>query len=119
MTERQAFGRASEKRAENFLRTKKHRILEKNYRTRQCEVDIVSLSPEGILVFTEVRSKHDCRYGHPVETVDARKQARVRAAARQFLYEHAKYRDFACRFDVITVVGEGRDALLEYFPDAF
>lgn len=54
-----------------------------------------------------------------LETVDAKKQQRVRLAARQFLYEHPRYGDHACRFDVITIVGEGRAAKLEYFPDAF
>lgn len=94
-------------------------IVARNYRAKQGEVDIISLAPDRTLVFTEVRSKHDCTYGHPLETVDAKKQQRVRLAARQFLYEHPRYGDHACRFDVITIVGEGRAAKLEYFQDAF
>ena len=117
--DRQEFGCAGEKRAERFLRGQKHRIVARNYRAKQGEVDIISLAPDRTLVFTEVRSKHDCTYGHPLETVDAKKQQRVRLAARQFLYEHPRYGDHACRFDVITIVGEGRAAKLEYFPDAF
>ena len=76
--DRQEFGRAGEKRAERFLRGQKHRIVARNYRAKQGEVDIISLAPDRTLVFTEVRSKHDC-----------------------------------------TIVGEGRAAKLEYFPDAF
>ncbi len=117
--DRQEFGRAGEKRAERFLRGQKHRIVARNYRAKQGEVDIISLAPDRTLVFTEVRSKHDCTYGHPLETVDAKKQQRVRLAARQFLYEHPRYGDHACRFDVITIVGEGRAAKLEYFQDVF
>lgn len=119
MAERQDFGRASEKRAERFLRSLKHRIVAKNYRGRQGEIDLVSLSREGVLVFTEVRSKHDVVYGHPAETVDARKQARIRATAQQFLQEHPRFQGYACRFDVITLVGDGKEATLEHFVDAF
>lgn len=119
MDERQAFGRASEKRAEQFLRKQKHRIVARNFRTRHGEVDIVSLAPDKTVVFTEVRSRHDASYGHPLETVDARKQARVRQAAEAFLYAHPEYAGHACRFDVITVLGEGRNAVLEHFTDAF
>ena len=119
MTKKQDFGRASEKRAERYLRAHKHRIIARNFLTRQGEVDLISVLPGRLLVFTEVRSKHDCTYGHPVETVDARKQAHIRAAAAQFLYENPKYEGFACRFDVIAIVGEGKDAVLEHFQDAF
>ena len=66
--DRQEFGRAGEKRAERFLRGQKHRIVARNYRAKQGEVDIISLAPDRTLVFTEVRSKHDCTYGHPLET---------------------------------------------------
>lgn len=119
MAERQEFGRASEKRAERFLRSLKHRIVEKNYRGRQGEIDLISLSRDGVLVFTEVRSKHDDEFGHPAETINAGKQARIRSTARQFLQEHPKFQGRACRFDVITLVGEGKEAVLEHFTDAF
>lgn len=119
MDARQDFGRASEKQAERFLRAQRHRILARNYRTRQGEIDIVSLARDGVVVFTEVRSKHDCEFGHPIETVDVRKQKRIRAAAKQFLQAHPRYQAHACRFDVITVVGEGKAAQLEHFLDAF
>lgn len=119
MTKRQDYGVRSEKMAASFLRKLKHRIITMNYRTRQGEVDIISLAPDQTLVFTEVRSRHDCRYGHPVETVNTNKKQRVRKAARQYLYEHPCYQNHACRFDVITIIGEEKDAVLEHFPDAF
>lgn len=118
-TPRQRYGRESEKKAAQFLRKQKHRIIARNFSTHQGEVDIISLSPDHTLVFTEVRSRHDCTYGHPIETVDSGKQQRVRQAARAFLYAHPIHGDYACRFDIITVVGEGTHAILEHFPDAF
>lgn len=119
MLGRKDFGAASENQAEKFLRSKKHRIVARNYFSKHGEIDIISVLPGKVLVFTEVRSKHDCTYGHPIETIDIRKQAHIRHTAEKFLYEHPKYEDYACRFDVVTIVGEGKDAVLEYFPDAF
>ena len=119
MTERQEFGRANEKRAVDFLRKQKHRIIKRNYLTRHGEIDVISVINKDTLVFTEVRSKHNCLYGHPVETINQSKQQHIRYAAQQFLYENKKYQTYNCRFDVITIVGEGREMKLEYFPDAF
>lgn len=119
MNRKQDFGKASEKQAEKYLRAHKHRIIARNYLTRQGEIDLISVLPDALLVFTEVRSRRDCTYGHPVETVDARKQGHIRAAAKHFLYENPEFAGYACRFDVITIVGEGQDAVLEHFQDAF
>ena len=119
MDHRQDFGRKNEKRAERFLRAQKHRAVTKNYRTAEGELDLITLSPEGMLVFTEVRSRRSDTAVHPAETVNARKQAHLRRAAMQFLYAHPEHQARVCRFDVITIVGEGRAATLEYFPDAF
>lgn len=119
MAGRQDYGRTSEALAEKLLRKKRHRVVARNYRTRHGEIDCISLAPDRTLVFTEVRSKHGTLYGHPLETIDVRKQAHVRQAAQLFLYEHPSYQGYACRFDVVTVVGEGKDAVLEHIEDAF
>ncbi len=119
MMNKKDYGNASEKQAEKFLRSKKHRIVARNYFSKHGEIDIISVLPEKIVVFTEVRSKHACTYGHPIETIDARKQQHIRQTAEKFLTDHPKYADYDCRFDVVTVVGEGKNAVLEYFPDAF
>lgn len=119
MLGRKDFGAASEKQAEKFLRNKGHRIVARNYFSKHGEIDIISVTVGKVLVFTEVRSKHVCTYGHPIETIDERKQAHIRFTAEKFLYEHPKYEGYTCRFDVVTIVGEGKNAQLEYFPDAF
>ena len=72
-----------------------------------------------MLVFTEVRSKHQEKYGHPVETVDFKKQEKIRKTAELYLYKTPEYQNYICRFDVIAIVGEGKEAILTYFPDAF
>lgn len=113
------YGRESEAMAEKFLRREKHRIVARNYRAHHGEIDIISTKPGKKLIFTEVRSKHSTAYGHPIETIDQKKRAHILQAAEQFVYENKRYSEYECHFDVITVVGEGKNAQLEYFPDAF
>lgn len=117
---RQFFGKKNEKLAEKFLRKKGHRILERNYLVaRLGEIDLITEAPGKIIAFVEVRSKHDVKYGHPLETINEKKIEHIRQAASHFLYAKPQYQSYACRFDVITIVGEGRDKVLEYYPDAF
>ena len=120
MHNRREIGSFYENIAAKYLEKHGYTILERNYHAgRHGEIDIISVLPGKMLVFTEVRSKHNCEYGHPIETIDARKQAHIRKTAEKFLLDNPKYADYACRFDVVTIVGEGKNAELEYFPDAF
>ena len=101
MGSKTARGHASENLAARLLRNQGYRILEQNYRARRGEVDIVAQDGEA-LCFVEVRSRQDAYRGHPVETVDSRKQQRIIHAARQFLARqpHAG----PVRFDVLGIV---------------
>lgn len=119
MSSKLAFGHANEKKAEQFLKKQGHKIVARNFRSKQGEIDIVSTLGRTLLVFTEVRSKHDTSYGHPVETIDTNKQRKIRETAALFLHQHTTYQNYQCRFDVVTIVGEGKQAVLEYFENAF
>ena len=70
------------------------------------------------LVFVEVRGRSDTRLGHPFETVDARKQARLRRGAMAWLVANDLWERVATRFDVIALVGDD-DPNLEWLRDAF
>ena len=94
------------------------RILERRFRTRTGEIDLVA-EEGGTLVFVEVKSRSALGFGRPAEAVDARKQARLRRTAEIYLIEHGA-RDRPCRFDVLEVLrssgGRLRYALIR---DAF
>jgi putative endonuclease len=90
------------------------RLLTRNYRCPQGEVDLV-MDDRDTLVFVEVRYRRSDAFGTPAETVDRRKQARLQAAAGHYLLTHNA--DRACRFDVVAV--SGRDARIEWLRDAF
>lgn len=115
---RHQFGRASEARAEEFLRQKGYRILERNLRTSLGELDLVA-EDAGVLVFVEVKARATEAFGGAVLAVDRRKQAKLIRLASQYLAQrHLMERP--CRFDVVLVQGEVDAPLqIEHVENAF
>jgi putative endonuclease len=69
------------------------------------------------LVFVEVRSRHNKRYGTPAETITPAKQRRLVRAALFFLQQRRL--DAPCRFDIIAISQESGRPNLEWIKDAF
>ncbi|MDP1571478.1 MAG: YraN family protein [Vicinamibacterales bacterium] len=118
MTEaRQAMGKFGEELACAALESRGYALIERRYRTRFGEIDIVAQDGET-LVFVEVKARQDGSYGDPSEAVTLRKQQRLVAMATEYLHHHRR-EDAPCRFDVVSVlVGVGAPAV-EVIPDAF
>lgn len=95
-------GESGERLASALLLREGYRILERNYRCRQGEIDIIAEEGE-VLVFVEVRSRRSDAYGDPLETVDFVKQSRITHAARHYLAAQRKM-DRQVRFDVVGIV---------------
>lgn len=90
------------------------RILEKNYRCRQGEIDLIARDGR-YLVFVEVKYRKGIHTGHPSEAVDLRKQRKISRAALYYCYEHRIPETQACRFDVVSIL----DDKIEHIRDAF
>jgi putative endonuclease len=104
-TNRQALGSWGETVAADYLSEQGFTILERNVRTPYGEIDLVACkeSAEGRLVlFVEVKTRRSISYGLPEQSITARKQDHMLAAAQAFLQEHADI-DADWRVDVITV----------------
>ncbi|TMA27768.1 MAG: YraN family protein [Deltaproteobacteria bacterium] len=117
MTSRRLFGDAGEGAAAELLRARGYRIIARNHRCRRGEVDLVAEKGE-LLVFVEVRTRATAVFGGPEETVSPRKQARVIAAARDFLMRW-RGPERGARFDVVAVVDAPGGPRLEHFENAF
>lgn len=116
--ERQLLGKAGEDLAAQALRQRGYAILDRNYRCRYGEVDIIGKLGE-IVVFIEVKTRSSERYGAPQEAVTARKQRQLAMVAHHFLTEHG-LGDSPCRFDVVAVLADGHGpAHIEIIPGAF
>ncbi len=112
MLTRQARGQAAEALACDHLRHHGLQVVARNYRCRCGELDLV-MRDGAVLVFVEVRYRHDARRGTPVETVTAGKRRRLIRAARRFIQQERW--DGPCRFDVVGVL----DTDLDWVKDAF
>jgi len=94
-------GRAGEDAAACHLEERGYKLLERNYRCRAGEIDIVALDG-GVLCFVEVKARGIGAYGGGLEAVENRKQGRIRRAAQGYLARFGG-RPPACRFDVVEV----------------
>ena len=106
-------GATAERDAAQLLVAAGYEIIERNYRCKAGELDVVARDA-GVLVFVEVRSRSDDEHGHAAEMVRRRKQRRVIRVARY--YVAAAEPDYeSCRFDVVAITGD--EAIL--LKDAF
>lgn len=98
-------GERSEKAAARYLRLRGMRILERNYRCRLGEIDIIA-GDGGTVVIVEVKSKGGNRFGRPEEMVTAAKRRKLTALAVTWL-RHRGYAGKGVRFDVVALEWDG------------
>ena len=97
-------GSRYEESAAAFLQKQGFRILGKNFRCRQGEIDLVCREGKE-LVFTEVKYRSDASCGSPFEAVDFRKQEKIRRTALFYLCRYGYPENTPCRFDVVGITG--------------
>jgi putative endonuclease len=95
-------GRAGEDAAASYLEEKGIKVLEKNFRSRKGEIDIVALDGET-LVFVEVKAWSSYGIDALEYAIDAKKRHKIIETSKYFLSLHREYRYMAIRFDVIFV----------------
>jgi len=112
-------GNRGERLAIRFLKKKGFRIIARQYRTKQGEIDIVAADGDAI-VFVEVKTRSNLKAGHPTEAIGHRKQKKLTNLALGFLKKH-KALDQPARFDVVSIVipKDGRKPMVEHYPNAF
>jgi putative endonuclease len=112
-------GRRGEAVAARHLADKGFRIIEQNAAFRFGELDIVAESPDGYLVFVEVKASLSSHAGDPAFKVDRKKQAQIYRMAEIYLAKNGRV-DRKCRFDVVTVVfNRGEAPKVTHYENAF
>lgn len=101
-----------------FLRARGLGLLARNYHCRRGEIDLV-MSAGDTLVFVEVRYRAREDFGSGAESVDARKRARLIAAAGHYLQRHTGAGARACRFDVVSITGPIGRERIDWIEHAF
>lgn len=116
MTSKILQGRAGEDLACQYLQERGMILVERNYRCRCGELDLV-MREGNQLVFVEVRYRRNIRYGVPAETITRSKQMRLTKAAARYL-QHRRCRS-SCRFDVIAITSSKGGNTIHWIRDAF
>ena len=110
-------GKEGERVAERYLQKKGYKLVERNYRCKAGELDLIVLD-RGVVVFVEVKTRTGRGFGSPLEAVEFRKQRKMIQAAQFFLAEKGlQQRD--ARFDVVGVSWPGREPIVEHIENAF
>ena len=79
-------------------------ILERNFRCRQGEIDLIARDGD-YLVFVEIKYRKNKGSGWAVEAVDRRKQEKIRRVALYYIVKTKRPLDIPCRFDVLGFDG--------------
>ncbi len=111
-------GREAEEMAVAWLESKGWTILDRNYSFMRAEVDVVAYDQKCI-VFVEVRSLADTKFGYPEETIGREKEKQIYKAAEAWMYER-KMEGSPARFDVVSIVQKENEApSIQHFENAF
>lgn len=110
-------GRRGEDMAVEHLSANGYMIVERNYRCRQGEIDIIARDGAAI-VFIEVKTRSSDRFGAPASAVGYAKQGRMARASMAYMEENG-LADSEARFDVISVVMNQDGWKAEIIKDAF
>ncbi|GAB3202898.1 YraN family protein [Geodermatophilus arenarius] len=118
MSTRTELGSRGETIAAAYLTDAGLAVLDRNWRCRDGELDIVAREGAAI-VFCEVKTRRATGFGHPVEAVTAAKQRRLRTLAQRWLAAHDEHAP-DLRFDVVGVlVRPAAPALVTHLRGAF
>lgn len=99
---RQQTGKFGEQHAAVFLKQNGYTVIERNYRQRCGEIDIIAKDGET-LVFIEVKTRRTTGFGSPFEAITTRKKRQIARTAQDYLCRK-KLTNKPARFDVIGIV---------------
>ena len=114
---KQRFGKAGESLAVKKLVSSGYAILEKNYRARSGEIDIIAKDKETI-AFVEVKSRKTKSYGSAKYSITPGKQRKISMAALAYL-KHKKLMKSKARFDVVIILADNNNHKIELIKNAF
>ncbi len=114
----QQIGREAENIARKYLEKKGFKLITSNYRCYSGEIDLIMLDKEEI-VFVEVRSRANSRFGSALDTVDANKINKLIRTATHFLQSKRWLYKKNSRFDIIAIHSLTDNMQLDWIKNAF
>ncbi len=116
MAKHNEIGQLGENLACQYLEKKGYTILEKNWHTRNFEVDIIAIKSE-VIIFVEVKTRSSVYFGSPEIFVSHQKQRNLIAAAQR--YVDINQRKEEVQFDIVAIVFEDKKSNIQHIENAF
>jgi len=117
MLNKKNLGKFGEKISVQYLKKKNYQVVEKNYRCRAGEIDIIA-KKDNIFIFIEVKTRTSILYGEPIESINNIKADKIRKVAEYYL-STACVDEPRVRFDVISVQKAYRKIIISHLKNAF
>jgi len=117
-----AIGSVTENIALQHLKENGLSLVTKNFNHKIGEIDLIMVDKDS-LVFIEVRYRKNTNYGLPEETVNYKKQTKIKKTAMIFMSQNGQYKNVQPRFDVVAMTpnksGSGDNMLINWIQNAF
>ena len=104
---RQRFGTLGEELAAEYIRQLDMAIIDRNWRIREGEIDLIAQEQDGRYIFIEVKIRSSLHYGHPLEAISPTKALRLQRLALAWLATHSSW-GATYRIDCLGIT-PGRD----------
>ena len=116
MAEHNELGKIGEEMAAKYLANAGYQVLERNYRFKRDEIDIIA-TKKGIIVFVEVKTRTSSFLGVPEEAVSMAKQKRIIKVANHYLIDNDL--DNEGRFDIFGIIINRNEEIISHVKEAF
>jgi putative endonuclease len=113
-----SLGQYGEDLAAKYLQRKGHWILQKNFKNKIGEIDIIT-KDHGTICFVEIKTRMSLTCGEPYESVHIYKQRKMAKVAMSFLLQKFGTCDVPARFDVVSIYKGRETERIEHIINAF
>ena len=111
-------GQWAEHLAEDYLAKHGLKLIQRNYTCRMGEIDLI-MREHDTIIFVEVRYRKNDQYGGGLESIDFRKQKKVKITAMHYLQNNDRNQEHSCRFDAMIITGISSEPSINWIKNAF
>ncbi len=115
---RHLIGQAAEDIACHYLQQQGLKLIDRNFQCKLGEIDLI-MDDKKVLVFVEVRTRSNKNFVSALESVDFRKQEKIKKTASFYLLQKKLTNKVPCRFDVIAVQSHSDSTQFQWIKNAF
>lgn len=117
MAEHNKLGLYGENKAVEYLIAQGYRVLDRNWRYRHFELDII-IEDHDFVAVVEVKTRSTGKYIDPAEAVDYQKIRHIVSASNAYIYQHKIQKPV--RFDIVTIISNQAEGdIIKHYKDAF